>query len=95
MATSARHVISVPSIVPIEAHTFAVRLSGLTELDDEFRDGDVVIVDPDATPRPGQYVIVSFDGRPPVVRRFPDKARFKVGGVFIYGVVRSKIVNFS
>lgn len=38
------------------AHTFALRITG-NSMEPEFKEGDVVVVDPDVRPSPGDYVV--------------------------------------
>ena len=38
------------------AHTFALRING-NSMEPEFKEGDVVVIDPDVRPSPGDYVV--------------------------------------
>jgi SOS-response transcriptional repressor LexA len=38
------------------AHTFALRITG-NSMEPEFKEGDVVVIDPDVRPSPGDYVV--------------------------------------
>jgi SOS-response transcriptional repressor LexA len=46
----------VPTSVPVNRHTFALRVMG-DSMEPEFREGMVIIVEPDMEPQPGDYVI--------------------------------------
>lgn len=46
----------IPTSVPIKRHTFALRVSG-DSMEPDFRDGMVLIVEPEFEPQPGDYVI--------------------------------------
>jgi SOS-response transcriptional repressor LexA len=44
----------------VGASTFALAVRG-TSMEPEFRDGDKIIVDPDVTPQPGDFVVAKLD----------------------------------
>lgn len=46
----------IPTSVPVQQHTFALRVSG-DSMEPEFREGMVLIVEPDLDPTPGDFVI--------------------------------------
>lgn len=46
----------VPTSVPVNRYTFALRVTG-DSMEPEFRDGMIIIVEPDLEPQPGDYVI--------------------------------------
>jgi SOS-response transcriptional repressor LexA len=46
----------VPTSVPVKRHTFALRVTG-DSMEPEFREGMIIIVEPDMEPQPGDYVI--------------------------------------
>jgi len=51
---------TVPVSVPVRRHTYALRVRGdsmASETGDSFPDGSTVIVEPELSPRPGDYVI--------------------------------------
>lgn len=47
----------VPTGVPVKRYTFALRVVG-DSMEPEFREGMILIVEPDMEPQPGDYVIV-------------------------------------
>lgn len=87
--------------VPINRHTFAVRVYG-DSMQPKFNEGDILVVEPEMTPNPGDYVIakngseeVTFkqlvkDGADwylkPLNERYPIKP---LGASTIVGVVRA------
>lgn len=51
----------IPTSVPIKAHTFALRVSG-DSMEPEFREGMIIIIEPEMDPQPGDYVIAKNGG---------------------------------
>ena len=92
--------------VPVRAHTFALRVEG-DSMEPEFPEGIVVVVEPEMTPLPGQFVIAKNgdaatlkqlirDGEDyylkPVNPRYPIKP---LGNCRIIGVVREAIRRYA
>jgi SOS-response transcriptional repressor LexA len=91
----------VSTTVPVGRHTFAMRVSG-DSMEPEFKDGAVLIVEPDLQAQPGDYVIAKAgDDEPtfkqlikdgadwylkPTNERYPIKA---LGKAKVIGVVRA------
>jgi SOS-response transcriptional repressor LexA len=91
----------VPTSVPVKRHTFALRVTG-DSMEPEFREGMVLIVEPDLDPSPGDFVIAKNadngttfkqlvkDGADwylkPLNERYPIKL---LGKAKIVGVVRA------
>ncbi|MEJ8823648.1 S24 family peptidase [Variovorax humicola] len=51
---------TVPVSVPIQRHTYALRVHGdsmVSEVGDSFPPGSILVVEPEMTPEPGDYVI--------------------------------------
>ena len=46
----------IPTGVPVNRHTFALRVMG-DSMEPEFREGMILIVEPEMSPQPGDYVI--------------------------------------
>lgn len=46
----------IPTSVPVKRHTFALRVTG-DSMEPDFREGMVLIVEPEMEPQPGDYVI--------------------------------------
>lgn len=46
----------IPTTVPVNRYTFALRVSG-DSMQPKFNDGDVLVVEPEMDPNPGDYVI--------------------------------------
>ena len=53
-------------------NTFRTRLESAQGMESEFRAGDFVYVDPDLSPRGGDYVTVRLAGEALTVRRFVE-----------------------
>lgn len=47
----------VPTTVPVKRHTFALRVSG-DSMEPEFKEGAILIVEPELEAQPGDFVIV-------------------------------------
>jgi SOS-response transcriptional repressor LexA len=93
----------IPTTIPIKRHTFALRVQG-DSMEDEFKDGAIIFVEPDMEAQPGDYVVVRTDETEstfkqlirdgadlylkPLNPRYPIKP-FPVGGVIV-GVVRGQ-----
>jgi SOS-response transcriptional repressor LexA len=101
---------TVPVTVEVKRHTYALRVHGdsmLSSTGDSFPEGSIVVIEPEMTARPGDYVIVlnsanetTFkqlvkDGGDlylkPLNSRYPIKA---LGGARIIGVVREFTKRF-
>ncbi len=51
---------TIPVSVPIKRHTYALRVHGdsmVSEVGDSFPEGSILVVEPEMTPEPGDYVI--------------------------------------
>lgn len=46
----------IPTTVPVNRYTFALRVSG-DSMQPKFNDGDILVVEPELDPNPGDYVI--------------------------------------
>jgi SOS-response transcriptional repressor LexA len=91
----------VPTTVPVNRYTFALRVSG-DSMEPEFREGMLLVVEPELDPQPGDYVIakngseettfkqLTKDGPDwylkPLNSRYPIKP---LGDCSIIGVVRA------
>lgn len=91
----------IPTSVPIKAHTFALRVTG-DSMEPEFREGMIIIIEPEMDPQPGDYVIAKNGGEEttfkqlakdgadwylkPLNPRYPIKP---LGDCRIIGVVRA------
>lgn len=47
----------IPTSVPVKKHTFALRVSG-DSMEPEFREGMILVIEPEMDPLPGDFVIV-------------------------------------
>lgn len=47
----------IPTSVPVKKHTFALRVSG-DSMEPDFKEGMILVVEPEMDPLPGDYVIV-------------------------------------
>ena len=91
----------IPTSVPVKRHTFALRVSG-DSMAPEFREGMILVVEPEMEPNPGDYVIAkNGDGETtfkqlvkdggywylkPLNERYPIRP---LGNAAIIGVVRA------
>ncbi|MBK5203896.1 MAG: S24 family peptidase [Polaromonas sp.] len=46
----------IPTAVPVNRHTFALRVSG-DSMEPEFHEGMILIIEPELDPQPGDYVV--------------------------------------
>ena len=96
--------------VPVQRHTYALRVHGdsmVSETGDSFPEGSIIIVEPEMTAQPGDYVVAIRDGNQstfkqlvsdggdlylkPLNVRYPLKA---LGTAVIVGVVREFTKRF-
>lgn len=92
--------------VPVGRHTFALRVSG-DSMEPEFRDGDVIVVEPDIQAEHGDFVVAKNGGDAtfkqlwkdgvdwylkPLNNRYPIKL---LGDSAIIGVVREKTKRYK
>ena len=91
----------IPTSVPIKRHTFALRVNG-DSMEPEFREGMILVVEPELDPLPGDFVIAKNCGEEttfkqlvrdgsdwflkPLNDRYPIKP---LGNAHIIGVVRA------
>jgi SOS-response transcriptional repressor LexA len=65
-------------------HTFALRIVG-NSMEPEFREGDIVIIDPDVMPDPGNYVVARNDEEEATFKKY--RPRGIVNGVEVFELV--------
>jgi SOS-response transcriptional repressor LexA len=65
-------------------HTFALRIIG-NSMEPEFREGDVVVVDPDVRPDPGNFVVARNDEEAATFKKY--RPRGIIDGVEVFELV--------
>lgn len=66
-------------------HTFALRIVG-NSMEPEFMEGDLVFIDPDATPRPGNYVVAKNHEEEATFKKYRPRG-IDANGVEIFELV--------
>jgi len=65
-------------------HTFALRIVG-NSMEPEFKEGDIVIIDPDVKPSPGDYVVARNDEEEATFKKY--RPRGIINGQEIFELV--------
>ena len=68
----------VPVLVDTSKFAFALRIQG-NSMAPEFVPGDIVIIDPDVTPQPGDYVIAKNDDQEATFKKYRPRGRNEKG----------------
>lgn len=67
------------------AHTFALRITG-NSMEPEFKEGDVVVIDPDVRPSPGDYVVAKNHEESATFKKYRPRG-IDASGVEIFELV--------
>lgn len=59
-------------------HTFALRIQG-NSMEPEFKEGDIVVIDPDVVPRPGDYVVAKNHAEEATFKKYRPRGISETG----------------
>jgi SOS-response transcriptional repressor LexA len=74
---------SVPVMRHVGPRAFALRIEG-NSMEPDFRDGDIIVVDPDVQPQPGRYVVARIEEENAATfKRYREKGRDSRGRAIV------------